>query len=145
MFVTGGVGSVLFVFIFVIALFKTRLVLLDVLCFIPVLLLPFELLYEGLYSRIEVSNTGIVYHQPRFTLSCKWEDLMDIVDSGFGTTLLFSTASVLRGKWIATLLKLLGPWERSIPFSCYISPQNAKKVWHVISANATNLNTEAKT
>jgi hypothetical protein len=114
------------------------------LCFIPFIFLPFEVLYEGLYSRIELTDNGVVYYQPRFTLSCRWEDLTDIM---FGTsefTLVFSSAQILNGRWIIYLLKWLGPWERAIPISTYISPNNAKQVKEIVLSNAINILPDAR-
>jgi len=38
----------------------------------------FELIYEALYTRIEFSDVGIFYYQPRFTLQFNWMNIQKI-------------------------------------------------------------------
>jgi len=103
----------------------------------------FELIYEALYTRIEFSDVGIFYYQPRFTLQFNWMNIQKIEISIYGVVLIFSEAQTLNGHWLVNILKLTGPWERTIPYCCYIAPENIDKIKKILSNYASNLNTDS--
>ena len=109
--------------------------------FILSLLSIFESIYEALYTKIEFSDTEIVYYQPRFTLQFNWKSIEKIEVGIYGVVLIFSEAEILNGHWLVKLLKMFGPWERTIPYGCYIAPANIDKIEKIISTYKSNLDT----
>lgn len=107
-------------------------------------LLGLELIDERLRSRIEISETEIVYYQPRFTLACKWENFEGLVRSVYGIALKFSESEILSGRLIVLGLSLVGPWERLIPITPYLSLENKQQIREVVLHHAYRFSTSGK-
>jgi hypothetical protein len=103
-----------------------------------------ELLYEGTQSRVEITDTEITYYQPRFVLSCKWSDLQNVLLIPAGEVLLFSKAKILKGRFFSQTLKTSGPWDRSIPFNCYLSKENIDSVQNITKNYSDQLPEDGK-
>ena len=93
----------------------------DFLFFFAFMLLGAELIYEGARSRVILNDAAITYYQPRFTLICKWENFSGLLPNQPGLTFVFSRAEIRSGKWLATLLRLIGPWHRAVPVGAYLT------------------------
>ena len=103
-------------------------------------LLGLELIDERLRSRIEIYPTEIIYHQPRFSLVCRWQDLTGLLVSRSGLALKFSDSDILSGGLILSGLRLIGPWHQSIPLTPYISRENREQLQTIIAPYLTKLN-----
>jgi len=135
--------------VFVMMILALLLIILQVINFLVVglfilaLLSMFESTYEALYIKIEFSETEVIYYQPRFILQFSWKDLEKIEIGIYGVVLIFSEAKILNGHWLVKVLKIFGPWERTIPYGCYISPTNIDKIEEIISTYKSNLDTDS--
>ena len=83
-------------------------------------------------SRIEFSGDEILYVQPLFKISCKWDDFVGLRVSSDGVALRFLDSKIVTMRFIAHALMYLGLWNNTIPLSPYLTLGNRLKVWDAI-------------
>jgi len=83
-------------------------------------------------SRIELDQEEITYTQPLFRILCKWDDFIGLRVTSDGVALRFLDSRIATFKFIAQILRKLGLWNNTIPFSPFLTLENRMQVWDII-------------
>lgn len=89
-------------------------------------------IWRATRSRIEFNGDEILYTQPLFKISCKWDDFIGLRISSEGVALRFLNSRIYTLSFIAYTIKYLGLWNNAIPLSPYLTFENRIKVWDAI-------------
>jgi hypothetical protein len=97
--------------------------------------LGIEPIYRATRSQIEFNGGEILYTQPLFKITCRWDDFIGLRISSEGVALRFLNSRMRTFKSIARTLKYFGLWDNAIPLSPYLTLNNRMKVWDVIECH----------
>jgi hypothetical protein len=87
------------------------------------MLVGFELIFEGLKTKIEVYDDKIIYYQSRYIISANWCDLQAVLPFSGLTILKFSNSQKIRGGFFYKILTIVF-LHTSVPINLYLSDEN---------------------